>query len=175
MKQIRKNQPITETDVERKKLTNLFMAGYFELYLLLRNNPDLKLDSKYKNFIEESQNILGYLTSDLNHYISELEYKTGSTYYGNEWEEIVCLSRSAIEAVKEIYRGTEFEKIYEGDDPEILDLDTEDIDDLIEMRAHKEGYLKEEDIPREIPTSHWWWWSPEEPPSELARNNESKN
>lgn len=167
-RQIKKVETFVDTCTEREQLTSQFMRRYYYLYLLLRNNPSLKLDSSYNSFIAESQDILGYLTFELNRYVSQLEDRTSSTFYNDEWEGIVCRGRSAIEAVKEIYRGTSFEKIYEGSDPEILDLDTEDLDELIEMRAHKEGYLKEEDIPREIPASHWWWWSPNDSPTTLT-------
>ena len=161
----------TETGAERERLTSQFMSRYFELYLVLRNNPNLKLDSKYKDFIEQSQYLLKGLTFELNRYVSKLEYRTGSIYYDNEWEAIVCTRRSAIEAVKEMYRGTAFEEFYEGDNPEALDLNTEDLDELIEMRGEKEGYLKENQIPREIPASHWWWWSPDEPPNYVREDD----
>ena len=172
IKQIRKYYSGTETYSERKQLTDQFMTKYYYLYKLLRNYPDLKFDSEYKDFIKQSEDILGYLTTDLNRYISELEDRTGSIFYSNEWEGIICPRRSAIEAVKEMYRGTSFERVYEGDDPEILDLDTEELDELIEMKGEKEGYLKENQIPREIPASHWWWWSPNEPPDYVREDDE---
>ena len=156
--------PIGE-DAERRQLTNQFMSRYFELYLVLRSNPSLKLDKKYENFIEQSQYFLTHLTFELNHYVIEIENRLRTIFEYNEWEAIICQRRSAVEAVKEMYRDTSFEEFYEGENSEALILDTEDLDDSIEMKAHKEGYLKEDQIPKEIPTSHWWWWSPEEPPS----------
>ena len=164
-KAIRKAKPLTETGSERKRLTDQFMTRYFRLYLLIRNNPDLKLDPKYKDFIIESQHLLRSLTSELNRYIGGIENRLRTIFEYNEWEGIICPCRSAVEAVKEMYRGTAFEERYEESNPYALDLDTEDLDDSIEMKAHKEGYLKEDQIPKGIPTSHWWWWSPEEPPS----------
>ena len=172
IKQINKAETFLETSTEREQLTYQFMRRYFQLYLLLRNNPNLKLDTMYKDFIVKSEDILGYLTSELNRYIWELEDRAGSIFYSNEWEGIICPRRSAIEAVKEMYRGTSFERVYEGDDPEILDLDTEELDELIEMKGEKEGYLKENQIPREIPASHWWWWSPNEPPDYVREDDE---
>ena len=164
-KSIRKTKPITETSSERKQVTNQFMSRYLELYLSIKNNLSLKSDEKYQNFIEQSKYFLSHLTSELNRYVVELEKRTNSIYYDNEWETIVCPSRSAIEAVKEIYQDTSFKEFYEGENPEALILDTEDLDDSIEMKAHKEGYLKEDQIPKGIPTSHWWWWSPQLPPA----------
>ena len=164
-KAMAKANSATETGSKIKLLTEQFMKEYFNIYLLLRNDPDLKLDSRYKDFIEQSQHLLRSLTYKLNNYIRELEDRTGSIFYGNEWKEVVCKGRSAVEAIKEMYRNTAFEEIYEGSDPETLEFDTEELDELIEMRGEKEGYLKENQIPREIPASHWWWWSPNEPPS----------
>ena len=161
---IRKAKPVTETGSEREQITDQFMSRYLELYLLTRNNPDLKLDEKYRDFIEQSQHLLRGLRFELNRYVSEIESRLRTIFEYNEWEAIICPRRSAVEAVKEMYRGTSFEEFYEGENPEALILDTEDLDDSIEMRAHKEGYLKEDQIPKGIPTSHWWWWSPEEPP-----------
>ena len=162
---IRKAKPVTETGSEREQITDQFMSRYLELYLLIKNDPDLKLDEKYRDFIAESQYLLKGLTFELNRYVSEIENRLRTTFYYNEWEGIICPGRSAVEAVKEMYQGTAFEEFYEGDNPDALDLNTEDLDLSIEMRAHKEGYLKEDQIPKGIPTSHWWWWSPEEPPN----------
>ena len=164
-KRIRKSKSLTEIGSETEQLIDHSMSKYLRLYLLIRNDPKLKLDSKYKDFIAESQYLLKGLTFELNRYVSEIEDRLRTTFYDNEWEGIICRSRSAVEAVKEMYRGTAFEEFYEGDNPEALDLNTEDLDDDLESFSHKEGYLKEEDIPREIPASHWWWWSPNEPPS----------
>ena len=164
-KVILKAKPLNETRSERKHGVKSFMIEYLQLYLLLRNNPDLKLDSKYKDFIEQSQYLLKGLVFELNDYVNETEDRLRTTFYDNEWADIICLRRSAVEAVKEMYRGTAFEEFYEGDDPEALEFDTEDLDDDLESFSHKEGYLKENQIPREIPASHWWWWSPNEPPS----------
>ena len=169
---IRKDKPLTETSVERMRLTNQFMSRYFELYLLLRSNPNLKLDPEYKEFIAESQYPLKGLTFELNHYVSEIEDRLRTTFYDNEWADIICLRRSAVEAVKELYRGTAFEEFYEGDNPDALDLNTEDLDDSLEIQGGKRGGLKEEDIPREIPASHWWWWSPDEPPNYIREDDE---
>lgn len=160
----KRTKTVDERWEEVARLTDQFMSRYFELYLLLRNDPDLKLNSKYKDFIAESQYLLRGLTSELNRYITKIENRSKTTFYDNEWGGIICPSRSAVEAIKEMYRGTSFEEFYQESSPYALDLDTEDLDDTLEMRAHKEGYLKEEDIPREIPASHWWWWSPNEPP-----------
>ena len=175
---IKKAEKITRTKLtvdigsEPDILTNEFMRRYFELYLLLRNNPNLKLDTKYKDFIAESQYFLKGLITELNHYIGEIEDRLRTTFYDNEWEAIICKRRSAVEAVKELYRGTSFEEIYEGDDPEALEFDTEDLDDSLEIQGGKRGGLKEEDIPREIPASHWWWWSPDEPPNYIREDDE---
>ena len=171
-KTIRRTKSVDERWEEMKKLTNLFMDGYFELYLLIRNNPDLKLDDKYQEFIEQNQYYLSHLTSELDDYVSRIEDRLRTTFYDNEWEAIICRGRSAIEALKELYCGTSFEEFYEGDNPDALILDTEDLDDDLESFSHKEGYLKEEDIPREIPTSHWWWWSPNEPPNYIREEEE---
>ena len=172
VEEITRTEPATETRTERRQLIDYFMYKFFELYLALRNDPSLKLNSKYKDFIIESQYFLRGLGSEIDRYIGEIEDRLRTTFYSNEWKEIICPSRSAIEAVKEIYRGTSFEERYEGDDPESLFLDTEDLDDDLESFSHKEGYLKEEDIPREIPASHWWWWSPNEPPNYIREDDE---
>ena len=164
-KETRKTKPLIETGVERKQLADQFMSRFFELYLALRNDPSLKLDSKYQDFIAQSQYLLRGLRFELNHYVSELEDWLRTTFYDNEWEGIICKGRSAVEGLKEMYQGTSFEEFYEGENPDALILDTEDLDDSLEIQGHKKGYLKEEKIPREIPTSHWWWWSPNEPPN----------
>ena len=163
--EITRIKTVEESWEEAKRLTDRFMSEYFKLYLMLKDNSNLKLDEKYKNFVEQSQFFLKGLTSELDRYVIGLENRLRSTFYSDEWETVICPGRSAVEAVKEIYRGTSFEEFYEGENSEALILDTEDLDLSIEMRAHKEGYLKEDQIPKEIPTSHWWWWSPEEPPS----------
>ena len=169
---IKKALPATERGNETERLTNQFMNRFFELYLSLRNNPSLKLDDKYQDFIEQSQYLLRGLTSELNDYISELEDWLRTTFYYNEWERIICKGRSAVEAVKEIYRGTSLEQFYQESSPYALDLDTEDLDDSLEIQGGKRGGLKEEDIPREIPASHWWWWSPDEPPNYVREDDE---
>lgn len=164
-KTIKKTKTVDERWEEIKRLTARFMSKYLALYLLLKSNPDLKLDPKYKDFIAKSQHFLRSLVFELDDYVTYIENRLSSMFYSDEWETVVCPCRSAVEAVKEMYQGTAFEEFYKGDNPDALDLNTEDLDDSIEMRAHKEGYLKEDQIPKGIPTSHWWWWSPEEPPS----------
>ena len=170
--QIRESQPVTETGSQRKQLADQFMSRYYYLYRLLRNNPNLRLDLKYKDFIAESQYLLKGLTFELNRYVNKLEDRLRTAFYDNEWAGIICPGRSAVEAVKEMYRGTAFEEFYEGDNPDALDLNTEDLDDDLESFSHKEGYLKENQIPREIPASHWWWWSPNEPPDYVREDDE---
>ena len=160
-----KFKSLKESRSERKIRMINFMSEYLQLYLLLRNEPNLKLTSEYKDFIEQSQYLLKGLVFELDDYVSEIEDRLRTTFYDNEWADIICLRRSAVEAVKEMYRGTAFEEFYEGENPEALILDTEDLDDSLEIQGGKRGGLKEEDIPREIPASHWWWWSPDEPPS----------
>ena len=88
----------------------------------------------------------------LANFITTLGQLDSALYYAEQWENSICWRRSAIEAVKEMYKNTVLKEFY-------YELDTEDLDDSIEMRAYKEGYLKEDQIPKGIPATHWWWWS----------------
>ena len=157
-KELRYSDDSTLVETEQKRLTDFFMDEVTKLYLATKTSSSYK-DAKYREFVRNSAYILNKLSSEIVDYIIKTENEvTGSFYYAEQWENRVCWRRSAIEALKEIYKNTSFEKFY-------YELDTEDLDDSIEMRAHKEGGLKEDQIPKGIPTSHWWWWSPEEPPS----------
>ena len=165
--ELQETKTITETKVRREQLTNQFMSRILELYLAIKtSSTSSTLSAKYKTYIEKSEYSLRSLISELISYINATEDKLRSTFYDKEWEEIICRRRSAIEALKEMYESTFFAQFY-------YELDTEDLDDSIEMRAHKEGGLKEEQIPKGIPTSHWWWWSPEEPPNDRNIMNQT--
>ena len=150
---------ISEAKIRPSELIDSFMNEILRLYLFIENQPSYKKDIKYQNFIKNSEYILRRLIYQIVKYILQIESEFDSDfYYAEQWKNRVCWKRSAVEALKEMYKGTFLEQFY-------YELDTEDLDDSIEMRAHKEGGLKEDQIPKGIPTSHWWWWSPEEPPS----------
>ena len=158
VKRIYDRGQITNTNSKRKTIANEYMSKILRLYLAGQSDSSLLNNSEYQEYIQQSSIILKRLIYELNNYIDDIEGELrGSFYYPEQWENSICWRRSAIEALKEMYKNTLLEEFY-------YELDTEDLDDSIEMKAHKEGGLKEDQIPKGIPTSHWWWWSPEEPP-----------
>ena len=156
-KEAKKEQTMTENWMRRQQSIERLMDKVLELYLAIKNNSSLILNSQpeFKSYLKESGYNLRGLSSELYRYISATEDIFNLIFDGGEWEK-ACWRRSAIEAVKEMYKGTSFEEFYD-------ELDTEDLDDIMENRCSKEGVEKDR-IPKGIPTSHWWW-SPQLPPA----------
>ena len=63
--------------------------------------------------------------------------------------------RSSIEAIKELYLDSYFEKYLD---------DIEELDEEIKAKGRTEGFLSAAEIPDKLPSSHWWWWCPDAPP-----------
>lgn len=90
--------------------------------------------------------------------VSSLEHRLMCTFYGDEWVR-VCEHRSRIEALRRLW-------------PEPIAglfpfyFDTETVDDLMRRKSTCEGGLRDDQIPKGTPTSHFWWWLPGEAPSE---------
>lgn len=166
-KGLRLHDKFTEKKIERSQLSDFLMNKIVELYLLGKIYPDYKEDPKYQDFIRNSGSTLRILTSEIVDYIIKIENELRESFYSVEqWKNHICWRRSAVEALKEMYKDTPLKELY-------YELDTEDLDDSIEMRAHKEGGLEEEQIPKGIPTSHWWWWSPQLPPNDRNIMNQT--
>ena len=136
--------------------TRFFMNHTIDLYIALKANTFIERDPKFQDYIQRSARKLSGITFNINYFILQIDHTLSSTFYDDEWIG-VCWQRSAVEAIKEMYQNTIFEVYFE-------DLDTEDVDEGMESRGQREGYLSTEEIPLGIPTSHWWWWYPEKPP-----------
>ena len=136
----------------RQNKIRQFMNKTMELYLSVQVAPSLKSETQFKQYLSESANLLNGLIGDLLVYISSIESIVTSIMEEGEWYK-VCWRRSALESLKEMYQNTVFEQYF-------YEINTEDdLDDILERKAKKEGGLAEEEIPTGIPSSHWWWWS----------------
>lgn len=78
------------------------------------------------------------------------------TWYGGEWRH-ACETRSHIEFLRDLYRGTPAEEAL------ARWVDPSEIDDGFRQRGEFEGSLDPHEIPPGTPRSHWWWWYPRSP------------
>jgi hypothetical protein len=160
LKFLKKVHPVYSKDIPEiekshpRKAISSFMEGTYDLYLALKHDSSIKSDVEFQTYIKQSAGLMTWLTMDINTFIYEIEETLGSVFYDNEWEG-VCWRRSAVEALKKMYRNTVLEEHFH-------DLDTEDLDLYIKGKGEMEGGV--EKIPDGIPPSHWWWWYPDPPP-----------
>jgi hypothetical protein len=91
-------------------------------------------------------------------YLSKLEATLFDLDRHEDWAR-GCHMRSTVEVVRTLYADLC------GDEPPFTaPADTDHVDDLIRDLAERFGYLRETDVPPEIPPAHWWWWAPLPPP-----------
>jgi hypothetical protein len=140
-----------------------FMWKFYELYLTLRNNPILMETKELQDFIQESALYIRWMIQ----YICRFQRRIESLLLENSVippaECLVtpemCQRRSAIEALRELYQDIP--------DPELTacfaseDFDSEDVDILLGTPWRREPF-QEDEIPTNIPPSHWWWWGAQE-------------
>jgi len=146
-----------ETVTERVDLTESFMSQLFDLGLALGRDPQDRSSPEFERFLQESAALLPRAVGDLCLYVVRTENLFYGTWEYDEWKQ-VCRRRSTLEFLWELYRETEFSEWFEQ-------IELEDLDNLLEERGKREGYLPVEDIPEGVPRAHWWWWHPEEPPT----------
>lgn len=140
-------------NIRRTKIRE-FMDENMDLYLATLAHPSLKSEEQFHKYINETANLLCGVIGDLLLYISSIEKIVTLIMEVGEWRK-VCWRRSAVEAVKELYKNTVFEQYFS-------EIDTEDdLDLILESKGKKEGPVSEEEIPDGIPSSHWWWWGEE--------------
>lgn len=139
----------------------LFMRKTLELYLLMQNEPATKSNPKLCDYLNKSASLLSakgafrFRGYHITMFLMDLSDTLAHSFYGGEWETVVCPKRSQIEAFNEIYKETSYK--------EFVDEDLEDIDTEIKRVGGVEGFLSQEQIPHGMPFSHWWWWYPNEP------------
>ena len=148
----------------RKHNMRAVMNEIMEVYLAIQVDSSLKSDSEFERYLNESAKLFyGTITADIHMYIRSIESLLNLISEPGEWEKI-CWRRSALEALKELYQNTVFEKYLDQ-----IDTD-EDFNERLEFLSEREGPVSEEEIPNGIPSSHWWWWGeePEESDYEIA-------
>jgi hypothetical protein len=80
-------------------------------------------------------------------------YNSSYTFgiWDRNWQKI-CERRSSIEFFFENFNTEKINSLRE-------EVEMPEIDDKLKEWADKEGGLKEDQIPRNIPESHWWWFA----------------
>ena len=74
-------------------------------------------------------------------------------HFADQWARALE-RRSAVQFLLDLYRGLAPPGLLE-------EVDTEEVDWLLRRRGRTEGYLRPDEIPDGIPTSHWWWRLPD--------------
>lgn len=127
---------------ERRARVKKFMHGLGRLFLdYFNTHPQIA-----HTYIDFNQVILSkaikFIQQD---YVLDLEQFLQSTFEGyGEWK-LVCEQRTNIEAFNVMFGS-------------VIDiLDTQEIDEYIQQRKAFEGVDRNE-IPENIPISHWWWY-----------------
>jgi hypothetical protein len=95
-------------------------------------------------FVEETSPLLRNAGGGLSMWLLDVNQPTFEDTQGyQQW----LRDRSAIEYLRDLYRGTSIEAY-------VQDLDTEDLDELIRFKAH---YFGGSGRPEGAPPHHWWW------------------
>jgi len=128
-----------------------------ELYLDIRDNTEALTDTEFQNYLKESGYLLKSCMNDINFFLFEIDTSLHTEFYVTEQWINICWMRSSIEAIKELYLDSYFEKYLD---------DIEELDEEIKGKGRIEGFLSAAEIPDKLPSSHWWWWCPDAPPSD---------
>jgi hypothetical protein len=73
----------------------------------------------------------------------------GDWVTGTEWRE-AAERRSALQFLHDLYAGRA--------GAVLADVELDPLDDLLEQRAEREGFVLDDHVPAGAPESHWWWW-----------------
>jgi hypothetical protein len=131
-----------------------FLDDFLKLYLTLQCHPELKESSEYQKFLQESFRFMLRMSLSMGIYQMNLyESLIPYDYYEADPYDVYW-SRSAIEAVKEIYQEVPDSNLQYYLSSEAFDC--EDIDG--EIAAGFYALEPESAIPVGIPCTHWWWW-----------------
>lgn len=114
----------------------------------LRTSPELQ------RFLEEAIPVLKARQGDLLLRPWKIRYRFQGIWEDDEWIQLL-VARSGLQFFIELFRETALAE-------NVAELDTSDVDEFIRERGN-EGNLTDEQIPPELPASHWWWWYPKEP------------
>jgi hypothetical protein len=152
-----------ETESEDKEgkssLTSLFLRALLKLYIIIQQNPTLKVNFAYQDFLQSSAPLVARMQDHIIRFQMGIGNLLPNDPYYDPWPE-VCWRRSAYQAFLETYQftlGTDIQEKYI--DLSMEDFDPEDIDDWVEGYIMRDGGTVDEDkVPVGIPRSHWWWW-----------------
>jgi hypothetical protein len=144
------------TEVDRDEMVELFLDGTFQL--ATSAGPEDRDTPEFRDYVRESSALIDEFQHRVQDYVRRTERQARPAFQANEWEQI-CRRRSAIEFLRELSRGTDYEL-------RTLTLDTRALDDLLLDVGQREGYLDPDRIPAGVPPDHWWWWYPNDPPDD---------
>jgi hypothetical protein len=134
---------------------NGLMTVAYRLGQALSADPGFCTDAAVRQFMDETASVLKARQVDLTYYPATLMLEFRGNWETNEWEQL-CAARSGIQFFIDLFRDTALSD-------EVGSIDVGDIDEFIRERGTDEGYSADEEIPSEIPASHWWWWFPQPP------------
>lgn len=130
------------------------MADTYQVGKVLAASPKLRSEGDLQRFLDETVSVLEKQRVDLTFFPLNVSHQFEGIWEANEWEQL-CVIRSGLQFFVELFQETALAE-------HVASLDTSALDGLIRERG-SEGYLSDDQIPPEIPLSHWWWWYPEPP------------
>lgn len=138
-------------------LATKIMDAVYELGMALRREPSLREAPEFQRFIAESTELLThpFVSMPLWFWPAQRESYIRGRWEGEDWR-LYCELRSSMEFLREVYRDTPYVETLEK-------IGFEDFDADAREWGRREGGLKDEEIPDDMPASHWWWWYPSPP------------
>lgn len=130
------------------------MADTYLVGTVLAASPKLRSEIDLQRFLDETVSVIEKQGVDLTFFPLDVLHQFEGIWEANEWERL-CVVRSGLQFFIELFQETALAE-------HVASIDTSAIDGLIRERG-SEGYLSDDQIPPEIPLSHWWWWYPEPP------------
>jgi len=131
------------------------MSVVYGLGKALSASPELRADAALQRFLDETASVLKARQVNLTHYPWTVVREFKGNWESNEWDQL-CVARSGLQFFIDLFRDTALSE-------EVAAIDPGDMDEFIRELGTDEGYSTDDEIPLEIPASHWWWWYPEAP------------
>jgi hypothetical protein len=130
------------------------MYDVYRLGIELSASPKSGSDVALRQLLAEVASVLTERNVDLAYYPQTVVRQFRTSWEANEWEQL-CIARSGIEFFMALFLESVLAE-------KVAAISTSAIDKFI-RESGDEGYLSDDEIPLEIPLSHWWWWYPEKP------------
>jgi hypothetical protein len=131
------------------------LQDFLTVLVDLDRHPERITDDNVQMFLRDTAALVRKARVPLGDAIAAIERHVSNEFYGDEWFR-VCVNRSQLQSVKDLYR-----ELVEVNWDTFLDF--ENADYMMKQKGDYEGPVAAERIPPGTPSSHWWWWYPKNP------------